>query len=730
MLEERALLSTLTVLNNADSGSGSLRDTISQSVPGDTINFDPSLRGQTIYLTSGELQINKNLDIKGLGGSDLTVSGSGSSRIFDITDSAVDATIAGLTITGGSADNGGGIHSDGTLTVIDSTITSNLAGSNSPVPTSGGGIYNDGTMTIVSSTITGNSAFYGGGIYNDGTMTILSSTITGNSASVSVAAYRFSGFGGGVYNVGELNVTDCTLTGNDASLGGAISNGDPYNGGGMMTLSSTTIANNSANWDGGVYNTGTATVTGCSITGNLASGLNGKVFSAGRGGGFGNRGNMSIANCMISDNSAASLYIGGASGGGIDNGGTLTMTDTTVASNSSAEWGGGIDNSGTVTATNCTIANNSAWQGGGGIHNTGTLGVTSSTISDNSGGLTGGGIFNDSYGGGASAVVSNSTIASNGAGTGGAIFNLSSPLMINNSTIAYNYGGIVTSGGLLLNNTIVALNTNVDIDAQAGSWFTDGANNLIGTRGSGGLVNGDNGNQVGIANPGLGLLADNGGPTQTIALLSGSPAIDAGSNSLVVDTTDQRGFARIVGSSVDIGAYEVQSLVSTVAVDWGSRTAALETGSDGMSLLPAGRNTDMPWLGITRVQITLSQAATLAAGDVTVTSASGISYGPVTVSGSGTSYTITLAHSIDAADRVTITIGNDLIASFTRRLDVLPGDVNDDGIVNAQDMVLIRNAIQETGDPLMNGWADMDGNGLLNVSDYSAARKKLGSHLP
>src|SRR5262249_17483188 len=93
-----------------------------------------------------------------------------------------------------------------------------------------------------------------------------------------------------------------------------------------------------------------------------------------------------------------------------------------------------------------------------------------------------------------------------------------------------------------------------------------GANNLIGTGGSGGLVNGVDGNQVGVADPGLSTLADNGGPTQTIALLPNSPAVDAGSNALAVDpqgnplTTDQRGpgFPRIVNGTVDIGALELQ----------------------------------------------------------------------------------------------------------------------------------------------------------------------------
>ena len=90
---------------------------------------------------------------------------------------------------------------------------------------------------------------------------------------------------------------------------------------------------------------------------------------------------------------------------------------------------------------------------------------------------------------------------------------------------------------------------------------------MIGSGDYGGLVNGVNGNQVGVVEPGLDFLVDNGGPTQTIALSPGSPAIGAGSNALAVDdkgnplTTDQRGtrFPRIVGSAVDIGAYEVQA---------------------------------------------------------------------------------------------------------------------------------------------------------------------------
>ncbi len=179
-----------------------------------------------------------------------------------------------------------------------------------------------------------------------------------------------------------------------------------------------------------------------------------------------------------------------------------------------------------------------------------------------------------------------------------------------------------------------------------------GAYNLIGTGGSGGLTN-TNGNQVGVVDPDLGPLAYYGGPTQTIALLPGSPAIDAGSNALAVDpstgqplTTDQRGpgFVRIYNGTVDIGAYEFLPAASdAVSVEWGSQSAALQTAADGLRLLPQGRTTDLPWLGIDSLQVTISQAQTLTPADVTVSSAIGVNYGPVTVSGSGTSYTITLA---------------------------------------------------------------------------------------
>ena len=119
---------------------------------------------------------------------------------------------------------------------------------------------------------------------------------------------------------------------------------------------------------------------------------------------------------------------------------------------------------------------------------------------------------------------------------------------------------------------------------------------------------------------------------------------------------------------------QVTATVTAVSADWGTKgTIALQTAADGLRLLPAGRNTDLPWYGINKLQITLSKAESLSPGDVSVTGITVANYGPVTISGSGTNYTITFAQAIVTADRVTVTIGNAGIATFTRRLDVLPG---------------------------------------------------------
>ncbi len=688
---------------------------------------------QTITLTQGTLELSNTAtpeSIAGTGVANLTVARSSAAGTPDFgiftVDSGADVKLVGLTITGGLSDfAGGGVDNAGTLTVIDSSVIDNGVQGVQGVFVGGGGIYNAGKLTVANSNIANNTAspsayvtafVGGGGIFNDGTATVTDSTIMGN---------RTGSDGGGILNEGTLTVTNSTIAQNYAGLLG-VGNFTPDPGGGIfsdgtMTVASSTIANNGSAISNASTG-GNATVTNSTMV------YNGDGIDNSYGG-----------TVTVTDSTITNSQVGLNNGGGLVSGGTLTVTNCTIANNNT-----GISNDGTATVTNSAIMSNL----NSGINNEGTLTVTNSTIADNTAAISAGGIGNEG-----TLTVTNSTIADNtAANSAGGIGNVGK-LTVTNSTIAYNeadFGGglAVIEGTATLYNTIVALNTGSGNGAPAddisvfdsfGTVSSASAYNLIGTGGSGGLTNGVNGNQVGVADPGLDPrgLQNNGGPTQTIALVTGSPAIGAGSIALAVDpttgqplTTDQRGFPRIVNGTVDIGAYEVQSYITAVAVGWGTQTAALQTAADGLRLLPAGRNTDLPWLGIDQVQITLTQPATLAAGDISVIGSSGTNYGPVTVTGSGTSYTITLAQPINAADRVTITIGNALIAPFTRRLDVLPGDVNDDGVVNVQDMVAIRNQMLGFLGAVPTIFGDINGDGTVDINDYTAVLELIGTTLP
>jgi hypothetical protein len=214
---------TITVVNSLDSGIGSLRDAVALANPGDTIDFAPALAGGTVVLTSGEILIDKNLTITGLGASALAVSGNNVSRVFNVTGGTV--FISGLTISSGlSGNGGGGIYNAGTLFLTSSTVSENSAFQAIPgslcggVGTNGGGIYNAGTLTLTDSTVSGNSSF-------------------GNCGG---------GLGGGIYNhpQGTLTVSKSTLSENGSALGGGIYNDGTVNNGGTVVLSNSTVSAN------------------------------------------------------------------------------------------------------------------------------------------------------------------------------------------------------------------------------------------------------------------------------------------------------------------------------------------------------------------------------------------------------------------------------------------------------------------------------------------------------
>jgi hypothetical protein len=193
-MEDRTLLSTLTVMNDHDSGPGSLRAAIAAASSGDAIKFAKSLKGQTIALTTGGLEITTSLDIDGPGAGRLTVSGDGASRVFE-TAAGLDVTISGLTITDGSApDQGGGIANllDATTTVTDSTITRNEANGGCGGAGLGGAAYNDATSSLaledalVILNVAAGAPGIGGGVYTLGTFSYDAQTlILFNHASTS-----------------------------------------------------------------------------------------------------------------------------------------------------------------------------------------------------------------------------------------------------------------------------------------------------------------------------------------------------------------------------------------------------------------------------------------------------------------------------------------------------------------------------------------------------------------
>jgi hypothetical protein len=259
------------------------------------------------------------------------------------------------------------------------------------------------------------------------------------------------------------------------------------------------------------------------------------------GGGIYNTGALTISNSTISGNIVKGQVVG--SGGGILNLGTLTVNNSTIsgngASGGSAGFGGGISNGGPLTINDSTISGNFAkgmGSSGGGILNLGTLTVNNSTISGN-GARCGSGIYNAYHV--KTLTISNSTISRNGdAGLCGVIYNGGTSIL-QNTLVANkgvrNCGGTITSNGYNLSS--------------------DDSCNFNGT---GDLNNTD---------PKLGQLGNYGGPTQTILLLSGSPAIDAGNPSGCTDgnghllKTDQRGKPRPDREDTggcDMGAYERQ----------------------------------------------------------------------------------------------------------------------------------------------------------------------------
>ncbi|OWK43180.1 beta strand repeat-containing protein [Fimbriiglobus ruber] len=357
---------------------------------------------------------------------------------------------------------------------------------------------------------------------------------------------------------------------------------------------------------------------------------------------------------------------GNGNGGGIDNEGTLTLTDCTVTT-STAGFGGGIlnDEGCSLSVINSTISGNTANFDGAGIENDGTLQVTGSTISGNAclsgqGESFGGGIDNN-----VTATVTDSTLTGNTASFGAGIDNTGIQLSVTYCTITGNTadtagGGIETSNSpLTLSASIVSVNTaptGPDIDTsgilpEIGTGndgppaigvndttgpITDNGYNLLGTALDGQTVGtGDIFSDAPLLAP----LGAYGGPTETMALLSGSPAIDAGDPATT--SADQRG-EPVFNNRRDIGAFESQGFTLTITGGNNQSTPAdgspfpdplvvTVTANDPNVPVQGGIVTFTPPASGATAVITGSPATVQKDGTATVTAASDTTSGSYTI---------------------------------------------------------------------------------------------------
>jgi CSLREA domain-containing protein len=454
----------------------------------------------TISLTTGELFISKNLIIDGPGATSLIVE-----RI------AVGAPVSRVF----NVDSG-------TVTISDIAIRQGFYGG------TGAGINNLGKLTLNRCTVTNNRsrAADGGGIFNGDTLTLNDCTLTNNRAATDTN----SGSGGGIQNEGTLTLNNCSLNTNQApNGGGGISNK------GTLNVNGCTFFNNLAQAGAGIENRANATITYSTFSSNIATTSSGGAISSSRVNGGTTQ--LVVDGCVFKNNEADGLA---PSGGAIATGAnsassTATISNSLFQSNSADSQGGAISN-----FSNTTFGGNS----------TATVSVTNCTFSQNTAGI-GGAVRNSTNGAGVANVTLRScTLSRNGNSSG------------NGSGIANNMAGSNTATVTLANTILQRASGASSVNlANTGGAIVSQGYNLADDDGAGLLTGpGDQSNLDPKLDPAG--LQNNGGPTPTVALIAGSPAIDRG-NSFGTNI-DQRGMPRPVDNPAvanltdgsDIGAYE------------------------------------------------------------------------------------------------------------------------------------------------------------------------------
>ncbi len=538
-------------------------------------------------------------------------------------------TLTGCTVAGNSSSNdGGGIDNAGTLTLINSTIAGNSASSGS-----GGGLSNAGTDTSINCTVALNTAFDGGGIGAGGTLTLGNSIVADNSLSGAGLGPDFFGevtadsgnnlIGDSSGSIGFTQPTDLLdvdpLLSPLGNYGGttptfALDPGSPAIDAGNNALVPEGVATDQRGFarivngtvDIGAFEVQLYLVLNTSDHG--AGSLRTAMTNANQAGGstilFATSGTILLQSALPAIGQNVDMVGPGATVLTIDGdatyqdfliqpGVTAAISGLTIDDGFASSNGGDIENEGGLSLSNCTISTGIAGNDGGGIENdgSGTLTLSGCTVSGNATSNDGGGIGNDG-----TLTVINSTIANNAAssGVGGGLSNAGTVTLIN-STVALNTafdgGGLSAGGTQILANTIVAENS-LSGEGSGPDFFgavtTDSGNNLIGdSSGSAGFTQPSDLLDI---DPLLSPLGFYGGTTETMTLLPGSPAIDAGGNALAFFqgnplAIDQRGLTRLVNGTVDIGAVECQGFTITIVSGNNQQSGANTTFSASLGVL-------------------------------------------------------------------------------------------------------------------------------------------------
>lgn len=524
-----------TVTTLADSGAGSLRGAIAQSQSGDTITFATSLAGQTITLTSGELDIpvGKNLTIDGAAAPGITISGNTASRIFLLNSTSAtptQLTVKNLSLVDGyTLDRGGAISTthQGKLVIDGVTFKNNVADNG------GGAIFSafEGTVTVTNSTFTGNKAVAGNdergagaiAFWGPNALTVKNSTFTHNKGINGAAINSLNG---------KLTIENSTFINNDTTAATYdTGNSNPSlrgYGGAIYTDRASTSSNSTS---------GTIRIVNSLFQGNTGRAEGGAAYLY-----TGTQDNVVIESSSFLGNTVQNLPQGNDGNGGavviLSNGLNkgLTINRSTFANNTASNQGGGLwMMDAPTTITNSTFSGNrvngtASNKVGGGMTLYGPTDIINSTIANNHAGWVGGGVSaNDSK------VTVKNTIFSNNTSDNGT------------------------------NDWGIQQHTNRELTDKGGNiqWPPKQTNNFNDYNATASVQRID---------PKLGPLQDNGGGSLTHALLDGSPAINSGVGN-GIPTLDQRGALR--DGMPDIGAVEFGAEVPQT----GDGTLPVDTGT-------------------------------------------------------------------------------------------------------------------------------------------------------